>query len=158
MVKNNLYNINTRSSQQGAIYIWMLLSLLFLSLGIGQWSINYATLKQLEKEEELLKIGVMYRKAIYQYYQNSPGGVKTYPEKLEDLLRDPRYLEVKRYLRKLEKDPMTSKDFLLIKNSENQIIGIYSSSLQKTIKKIGFLPSLEKFEKVERYQDWKFMM
>ncbi|WP_446091228.1 type II secretion system protein [Acinetobacter sp. 1124_18A] len=158
MVKNNLYNINTRSSQQGAIYIWMLLSLLFLSLGIGQWSINYATLKQREKEEELLKIGVMYRKAIYQYYQNSPGGVKTYPEKLEDLLRDPRYLEVKRYLRKLEKDPMTSKDFLLIKNSENQIIGIYSSSLQKTIKKIGFLPSLEKFEKVERYQDWKFMM
>ncbi|MGR2826168.1 type II secretion system protein [Acinetobacter sp. 1124_18A] len=136
----------------------MLLSLLFLSLGIGQWSINYATLKQREKEEELLKIGVMYRKAIYQYYQNSPGGVKTYPEKLEDLLRDPRYLEVKRYLRKLEKDPMTSKDFLLIKNSENQIIGIYSSSLQKTIKKIGFLPSLEKFEKVERYQDWKFMM
>lgn len=158
MVKNNLYNINTRSSQQGAIYIWMLLSLLFLSLGIGQWSINYATLKQREKEEELLKIGLMYRKAIYQYYQNSPGGVKTYPEKLEDLLRDPRYLEVKRYLRKLEKDPMTSKDFLVIKNSENQIIGVYSSSLQKTIKKIGFLPSLEKFEKVERYQDWKFMM
>ncbi|HCJ6672711.1 TPA: type II secretion system protein, partial [Acinetobacter baumannii] len=119
MVNNKLYNIKTRSSQQGAIYIWMLLSLLFLSLGIGQWSINYATLKQREKEEELLRIGLMYRKAIYQYYQNSPGGVKTYPEKLEDLLRDPRYLEVKRYLRKLEKDPMTSKDFLLIKNSEN---------------------------------------
>lgn len=158
MVKNNLYNINTRSSQQGAIYIWMLLSLLFLSLGIGQWSINYATLKQREKEEELLKIGLMYRKAIYQYYQNSPGGVKTYPEKLEDLLRDPRYLEVKRYLRKLEKDPMTSKDFLIIKNRENQIIGIYSSSLQKIIKKTRFLPSLEKFEKVEKYQDWKFMM
>ncbi|MFV5440455.1 type II secretion system protein [Acinetobacter oleivorans] len=158
MVNNKLYNINTRSSQQGAIYIWMLLSLLFLSLGIGQWSINYATLKQREKEEELLKIGLMYRNAIYQYYQNSPGGVKNYPEKLEDLLRDPRYLEVKRYLRKLEKDPMTSKDFLIIKNSENQIIGIYSSSLQKTIKKTGFLPSLQKFEKVERYQDWKFMM
>ncbi|WP_267531624.1 type II secretion system protein [Acinetobacter oleivorans] len=158
MVKNILYNINTRSSQQGAIYIWMLLSLLFLSLGIGEWSINYATLKQREQEEQLLRIGLMYRKAIYQYYQNSPGGVKTYPEKLEDLLRDPRYLEVKRYLRKLEKDPMTSKDFLIIKNSENQIIGIYSSSLQKTIKKTGFLPSLEKFEKVEKYQDWKFIM
>ncbi|PPC06710.1 hypothetical protein ApiMCR8900_06365 [Acinetobacter pittii] len=136
----------------------MLLSLLFLSLGVGQWSINYATLKQREKEEELLKIGLMYRKAIYQYYQSSPGGVKTYPEKLEDLLRDPRYLEVKRYLRKLEKDPMTSKDFLIIKNSENQIIGIYSSSSKKTIKKSGFLPSLEKFEKVEKYQDWKFIM
>ncbi|WPP58346.1 type II secretion system protein [Acinetobacter pittii] len=158
MVNNKLYNINTRSSQQGAIYIWMLLSLLFLSLGVGQWSINYATLKQREKEEELLKIGLMYRKAIYQYYQSSPGGVKTYPEKLEDLLRDPRYLEVKRYLRKLEKDPMTSKDFLIIKNSENQIIGIYSSSSKKTIKKSGFLPSLEKFEKVEKYQDWKFIM
>ena len=158
MVNNKLYNIKTRFSQQGAIYIWMLLSLLFLSLGIGKWSINYATLKQREKEEELLRIGLMYRKAIYQYYQNSPGGVKTYPEKLEDLLRDPRYLEVKRYLRKLEKDPMTSKDFILIKNSENQIIGIYSASLQKTIKKTGFLPSLQKFEMVERYQDWKFMM
>jgi len=158
MVNNKLYNIKTRSSQQGAIYIWMLLSLLFLSLGIGQWSINYATLKQREKEEELLGIGLMYREAIYQYYQNSPGGVKNYPEKLEDLLRDPRYLEVKRYLRKLEKDPMTSKDFLIIKNSENQIIGIYSSSLKKTIKKTGFLPSIEKFKNAEKYQDWKFMM
>ncbi|KJH64883.1 hypothetical protein UF12_01970 [Acinetobacter calcoaceticus] len=136
----------------------MLLSLLFLSLGIGQWSINYATLKQREKEEELLRIGLMYRKAIYQYYQNSPGDVKTYPEKIEDLLRDPRYLEVKRYLRKLEKDPMTSKDFLLIKNSENQIIGIYSSSLQKTIKKAGFLPSLQRFEKSKKYKEWIFMM
>lgn len=158
MVNKKPYNIKTRSSQQGAIYIWILLSLLFLSLGIGQWSINYANLTQREKEEELLRIGLMYRKAIYQYYQNSPGGVKTYPEKLEDLLRDPRYLEVKRYLKKLEKDPMTSKDFLIIKNSENKIIGIYSSSLQKTIKKTGFLSSLENFEKVEKYRDWKFSL
>lgn len=158
MVNNKLYNIKTRSSQQGAIYIWILLSLLFLSLGIGQWSINYATLKQREKEEELLRIGLMYRKAIYQYYQNSPGGVKTYPEKLEDLLRDPRYLEVKRYLRKLEKDPITSKDFLLIRNSEKKIIGIHSSSRKKIIKKTGFLPSLQKFEKTEKYIDWMFLI
>ncbi|MFH3721733.1 type II secretion system protein, partial [Acinetobacter baumannii] len=72
--------------------------------------------------------------------------------------RDPRYLEVKRYLRKLEKDPMTSKDFLLIKNSENQIIGIYSASLQKTIKKTGFLLSLQKFEKSKSYKEWRFEM
>lgn len=145
-------------SQQGAIYVWMLLSLIFLSLGVGQWAVNYATLQQREKEQELLRVGLVYRKAIYQYYQDSPGGIKTYPEKLEDLLKDPRYLEVKRHLRKLDKDPMTSTDFILIKNSDGQIIGVHSRSQKVPIKKTGFLPSIQKFENAINYEDWVFSM
>jgi hypothetical protein len=156
-----IFNKKKKSSlklQQGSIYIWMLVLLTFLSLGLGQWSINYATLKQREQEQELLRIGLMYRNAIYQYYDNSPNGSKDFPNRLEDLLKDPRSLEVKRYLRKLELDPMTSKPFILIKNDNDRIVGVYSSSVKKPLKKINFLPSLQNFEEAINYQGWQFKM
>lgn len=145
-------------SQRGAIYIWILLSLIFLSLGIGQWSINYATLKQREKEQELLRVGLIYRNAIYQYYDNSPGGLKEFPEKLEDLLKDPRSLEVRRYLRKIENDPMTSKSFIIVRDDSGKIIGVHSSSEKQPIKKRGFLPSIYFFEQARSYKDWVFQI
>ncbi|OBY75084.1 hypothetical protein NG55_07830 [Acinetobacter gyllenbergii] len=134
----------------------MLVTLIFLSLGLGQWSINYATLKQREKEQELLRIGLMYRKAIHKYYESSPGGVKEYPQKLEDLLRDPRSLEIRRYLRKLEKDPMTSLSFETKKNDHGQIIGIYSGLDKMPIKQKGFPAVLKHFENANSYRDWLF--
>lgn len=142
--------------QYGAVYVWMLVSLIFLSLGLGQWSINYATLKQREKEQELLRIGLMYRKAIHEYYENSPGGVKNFPEKLEDLLKDPRSLETRRYLRKLEKDPITSLSFDIVRNTSGQIVGVYSKSDKETIKKKEFPMALKKFEQARTYKDWVF--
>ena len=142
--------------QCGAVYVWMLVSLIFLSLGLGQWSINYATLKQREKEQELLRIGLMYRDAIYHYHANSPGGIETFPEKLEDLLKDPRSLETRRYLRKLEKDPITSLSFEIIRNANGQIIGVYSSSKKEPIKKAGFIVKLKHFENAKSYRDWTF--
>ncbi|WP_442838741.1 type II secretion system protein [Acinetobacter baumannii] len=142
----------------GFAYIWMLVIFSILAVVIGQWSVNYATLLQREKEQELLRIGLMYRNAIYQYYQNSPNGIRTYPKKIEDLLRDPRYPEVRRYLRNLEKDPMTSREFILIKNNDMEVVGIYSSSKKKPIKKVGFLPSIKFFEAANSYTEWKFKM
>lgn len=142
--------------QYGVANVWMLISLFFLSLGLGEWSINYAMLKQREKEQELLRIGLMYRQAIYAYYENSPGGTKTYPEKLDDLLKDPRQLEVKRYLRKLEKDPITYLSFEIIRNANGQIIGVYSSSKKEPIKKVGFFVQLKHFEYAKSYRDWIF--
>lgn len=151
--KNKKKSLN---SQQGAIYIWMLLSLIFLSLGVGQWAINYATIRRIEKEQDLLRIGLMYRNAIQNYYQSSPGGIKTYPDKLDDLLKDPRYFDVKRYIRKLDKDPMTSNDFELVRNSDGKIIGIRSSSNGEPIKKKGFNKEIDKFNDATSYKMWIF--
>lgn len=151
--KNQKKSLN---SQQGAIYIWMLLSLIFLSLGVGQWAINYATIRKIEKEQDLLRIGLTYRNAIQNYYQSSPGSIKTYPGELDDLLKDPRYFDVKRYMRKLEKDPMTSNDFELVRNSDGKITGIRSSSNSEPIKKKGFNKEIVKFNNATSYKMWIF--
>ena len=59
------------------------------------------TLQLREKERDLLFVGDQFRRAIGEYYEKAPGGVKVYPKKLEDLLRDNRYPGVQRWLRKI---------------------------------------------------------
>ncbi len=141
----------------GFAYIWMLVIFSILAVTIGQWSVNYATLLQREKEQELIRIGSLYQAAIKRYYSNSPLGYPKYPTKLEELLKDERHSEVFRYLRRLEKDPMTNKNFEIIRNRDNGIIGIYSSSLKKPIKTKNFPEDFPAFEQANSYRDWKFL-
>lgn len=140
----------------GFAYIWMLVIFSILAMAIGQWSVNYATLLQREKEQELIRIGSLYQKAINEYYNNSPLGYPKYPVKLEELLRDERHSEIFRYLRKIEKDPITNKNFEVIRNKENGIIGVYSPSFEKPIKIKNFSKELVSFENANSYRDWKF--
>lgn len=141
----------------GFAYIWMLVIFSILAITIGQWSVNYATLLQREKEQELIRIGSLYQRAINEYYNNSPLGYPKYPLKLEELLRDERHSEIFRYLRKLEKDPMTNKNFEVMRNKENGIIGVYSPSFKKPIKIKNFSKELVGFENAHSYRDWKFI-
>lgn len=154
MLNGNMSN----RSQLGFAYIWILGIMILLSLGIGQWAINYATLKQRENEQELLRIGRTYQNAIKNYYENTPGGVKIYPSELNDLLKDPRHLSVTRYMRKLEKDPITGDDFLIIRNLDHLIIGVYSRSDKTPIKKDGFDEKETSFRNSNHYNEWKFLV
>lgn len=140
----------------GFAYIWMLVIFSILAIAIGQWSVNYATLLQREKEQDLIRIGSLYQNAINEYYNNSPLGYPKYPAKLEELLRDERHSEIFRYLRKIEKDPITNKNFEVIRNKENRIIGVYSPSFKKPIKIKNFSKELASFENAHSYRDWKF--
>lgn len=146
-----------RRGNLGFAYIWMLIVFSILAVVIGQWSVNYATLLQREKEQDLIRIGSLYQKAINEYYNNSPLGYPKYPVKLEELLRDERHSEIFRYLRKIEKDPITNKNFEVIRNKENGIIGIYSPSLKQPIKIKNFPEYLTSFEQANSYRDWKFI-
>lgn len=140
----------------GFAYIWMLVIFSILAVTIGQWSINYATLIQREKEHELIRIGRSYQIAINRYYNNSPVGYPRYPTHLEELLKDERGNDIFRYLRKIEKDPITNKDFGVIRNKENAIIGVYSDSNKKPIKNKNFPEGLASFEHASSYKDWVF--
>src|SRR6266852_4037970 len=87
--------------------------------------------RQREKEKELLFVGGQFREAIALYYQRTPGAVKRYPEKIEDLLEDKRYLSLQRYLRKIHADPMTGKSqWGTIAAPGGGIIGVHSLSDQ----------------------------
>lgn len=144
-------------ASRGFTFIGILIIVALSGIALSSVGIVWHQTMQREKEKELLFIGEQYRMAISNYYESTPNGVKQYPRKLEDLLLDNRYPVVKRYLRRLYEDPMRAKQpWGLIKQQEF-IIGIYSLSQQKTIKKTGFPPLYESFSEAASYDEWKFI-
>lgn len=116
------------------------------------------TSEQRRREAALLHIGHAYREAIGVYYQSTPGTFKRYPDNLADLLQDPRTTTLRRPLRKLYRDPITSSlEWGLIRGADERIMGVYSLSLMKPIKTAGFAPSQSSFNGATRYQDWQFV-
>jgi hypothetical protein len=106
-----------------------------------------------EKERELLYVGEQYRKAIELYYAQG----KQYPRELTQLLRDQRVPGVRRYLRKLYRDPMTAKgEWGLIKTPDGGIAGVYSLSEETPFKQANFKKSEATFTGKAKYSDWKF--
>src|SRR5262245_13328818 len=115
------------------------------------WSLT----RQREKERELLFIGHQFREAIERYYQRSPGIVKRYPEKLEQLIEDKRYLSVQRYLRRIYVDPMTGKAaWGLVPAPGGGVMGVYSLSETAPIKLDEFDAADAAFAQTRKYSDW----
>lgn len=78
-------------------------------------------------EAELIEIGGEFNQAFQSYYEQSPPGTPNYPAALADLIKDPRFAGVKRHLRRLYRDPFTSKaEWGIIKAPQGGIMGVYS--------------------------------
>lgn len=143
--------------QRGITYLWMLFLVFLLSLGLGKTLDVYSTMLKREKENQLLYVGDQYRQAIRLYYLSSPGYLKKYPEKLSDLLKDPRHLTVRRYIRQLYNDPVSGQPFTLINAPEGGIMGVASPSSALPVKQRGFPPQDDGFNGSGRYADWQFL-
>ena len=89
--------------------------------------------------------------------ENSPSAAKQFPTTLEDLIADKRFPNTKRHLRKLYNDPMTFGKSWELVLQQGQIVGVYSKSKLKPIKKISFQPPYETFAEAAEYSDWKFI-
>ena len=112
-----------------------------------------------ENEQSLLFRGHQIQKAIASYYQvTSQDDSRVYPETLEQLVKDNRFLTVKRHLRKIYKDPMTeNKNWGLVLDASGHIKGVFSQSSRKPIKQGNFPAELEGFKGKSRYSQWKFV-
>ncbi len=145
-------------SQQGFTYLVAMFAVAIAGLLLAVTSEVWSQSRQRDKERELLYIGDQFREAIALYYQRTPGTVKRYPEKLEDLLEDKRYLSMQRYLRKVHADPMTRKSqWGTIASPGGGIMGVYSLSDQRPIKSANFDTRDQSFGGGQRYSDWKFL-
>jgi hypothetical protein len=112
---------------------------------------------QREKEVELLFIGNQFRRSIGAYYERSPGAFRQFPKELSDLLKDPRFPDVQRHLRKVYVDPMTGKpEWALMRGPDGGIIGVHSLSGEKPLKVAGFVGMNVQFADASAYRDWKF--
>src|SRR4028118_2405772 len=66
-------------------------------------------LQRAAAEEELLEIGAQFQQALRSYAAATPPGQKPQPASLQDLLKDPRFPNPRRHLRKIFVDPLTGQ-------------------------------------------------
>lgn len=145
------------SKTNGYSYIGVLLIIATIGLTLALASTLWSFAQQREKERELIFIGNQFRRAISQYYERTPGIVKNYPMRLEDLLQDNRYVTTQRYLRKIYKDPMSNQtEWGTINAPQGGIMGVFSKSAAKPIKQSGFKEINNSFENQQHYYDWQF--
>jgi type II secretory pathway pseudopilin PulG len=144
--------MNARARQPG----FSLLAILFVVAAMGialstAFEMRSTGLKR-EREAELIFVGREFREAIARYHHS--GG--QYPESLEALLQDPRSTTLKRHLRRIYPDPVTSRpDWGLVTLNE-RIVGVFSLSDRAPLKTDGFEPTEAAFKERDKYSDWWF--
>lgn len=119
----------------------------------------YQTAKR-EREAQLFFVGQQYQRAIEHFYENRFVVIKRYPRSFDELLVDNRSPKAQHYLRKLYRDPITqTNNWGLVLNEQDQIMGIYSQSKGKVLKKQfeGERITISNVAGAEHYSDLKFV-
>lgn len=152
-----MVTVCARKPMLGFTFIGILIIVALSGIALSGVGIVWHQTIQRENEKELLFIGDQYRAAISSYYESTPGGTKQYPKKLEDLLLDNRFPVIKRHIRRLYDDPMTTNQSWGVIKQQDYIVGVYSLSTQQAIKKTGFPTLYESFAETTTYDEWKFV-
>lgn len=157
-------------SEGGFTYIAALVMVVIVGIMSARAAEVWKTKMQRERETELIYRGTQVRDALRRWYGLKPGqdgraptalpANAQGPTELKDLLQDPRSGEKKRYLRASALlDPMTGKDWELVKDTAGKVIGVKSSSEAEPIKQANFPFDLEPadFEAKKKYNEWLFV-
>jgi type II secretory pathway pseudopilin PulG len=144
--------------QQGFTYIGAMVLVAILGVVLAAAGEVWHVAQKREKEQELLFVGNQMRRALALYYEHTPAVGRRYPLSLEELLKDPRYPNTQRYLRKLYADPVTgSTEWGLLKGPNGEILGVHSRSEEEPLKKSQFSLADRNFEGKQKYSEWVFM-
>jgi hypothetical protein len=143
--------------QAGFSYLWLLLLVALMELGLVTAVEVESTIVRRDQEKALLAIGRQFQAAIGRYHEGMRvGGRNMYPATLEDLLLDPRFPGTHRHLRKIFVDPITGKaEWGLVKIGD-RIVGIHSLSTQEPIKQGNFESDMLQFTGARKYSEWVF--
>lgn len=145
-----------KSAQRGFTYLFVLLLIALIGLGLAAAGTLWRTEAQREREAELLFIGDQYRRAIKSYYQLDPAQPRL-PQSIDDLLADNRQPGIVRHLRRAWRDPMTGGEFVLIHAPGGAgIVGVASRSGLRPFKTAGFSQADAAFGEAASYSDWRF--
>lgn len=147
----------TARAERGAVLLMVLVTVVVTGLTAGIAGQSWRSIVQQAKEEELLWRGQQYRSAIESYFQTRQGARNMYPRELDDLVRDNRFPEPVRHIRRLYQDPMTGEDWVVIKASDGGIAGVRSTSRLRPFRQKGFAKELAALEGSNSYQDWEFV-
>lgn len=135
----------------------LLVAVAILGLSAAVAGQSWRDTMQRAREAELIWRGQQYLQAVESYYSVRHGPQQMLPSKLEYLLRDPRFPNVVRHLRKQYPDPMTGEDWELVKDPAERIIGVRSTSSLEPFRKDGFVKPLENLNGKSAYSEWEFV-
>lgn len=146
-----------RAAAHGYTYVWVLAALAILSIGLAEAGPILSEQGRREREQELLRIGALYAKAIASYHAVAPGSLKTYPPSLESLLVDSRFIGTYRHLRKLYADPIDpGKPWGLITAPDGGVRGVYSQSDGVPFVQTEIELGVVTLPMARSYAEWKF--
>ncbi len=144
--------------EQGAVLLIVLLFVLLTTLGASSMVEMHQTKTRREKEEQLLFVGDQYRRAIASYYGvTPPGGARSLPKSIDDLLNDQRFPTPMQHLRRAYPDPLTGRVDWSFVRAGGGIAGVRSQSEKEPMKKTGFPVLYKDFEGKASYSDWVFV-
>lgn len=145
--------------EQGFSYVVVMFLVAIVALLTARALENGLTSARRDKEAELLWVGRTYRDAIGDYYRSTPGSEKKFPKNLVDLLEDKRDSgALRRSLRKVYRDPISgAKEWGEVKTEKGELIGVYSLSTQRPLRRKGVGPDLLGFDDAATYQQWRFI-
>jgi len=142
----------------GFTYVGLVVTVAIIGL-VAACSVRLgALLQRRAAEQELLDMGAQFADALQSYADATPAGQNTQPNTLEDLVRDPRFPQPRRHLRRVFVDPLTGRAEwgLLQLDTVPGIVGVYSLAPGHTIKRAHFPAEFEDFNGKLSYRDWEF--
>ncbi|WP_288380948.1 type II secretion system protein [uncultured Massilia sp.] len=148
-----------RQVQDGFTYLGLIVFVFIIGL-VGAATLKVeALLRRAQLERELLETGAQFSAALNSYAAATPRGQPRAPMALDDLLRDKRFPNPRRHLRKVFIDPVTGKpEWGLVRAGEaGPILGVHSLSQATPLKQANFDPRFSGFENREHLAEWKFM-
>ncbi len=157
---NSVRNVRSRSRRfdYGFTYMSALILIVVSGIALSEAGRLWQTISKREREEELLFRGDQIRRAIASYVDVAGQSSPSYPMRLEDLLKDPRFPGTKRHLRRIYHDPMTMDGkWALILNEGGGIKGVHTRSEESPLKSGNFPAIYASFENARTYADWNFL-
>jgi type II secretory pathway pseudopilin PulG len=149
--------MSDRDRQAGFTYLALLFAVAVAGVALAATGALWSVEAQREREVELLFVGNQFRQAIRSYYELSPGELKFYPMSLDELVKDNRYLGIRRHLRRIYLDPITGRsEWGLLMAPEGGIMGVRSLSDRTPFKRAHFFLRDTMLEGKDRYSEWHF--
>ena len=145
--------------QAGFTYLGMIIFVFIIGM-VGAATLKVGSLLQrAQAETELLEIGAQFSAALRSYAEATPRGQPPQPLSLQELLRDPRFPNPRRHLRKIFVDPVSGQaEWGLVRAGDGgRILGVHSLSQRQPLKLAKFDDRFPNFENKQHLADWKFM-
>jgi len=149
----------SRPLDAGFTYLGLLIMIAIIGIAAAATLQVGSVLQRRAAEQELLEIGSEFQIAFQSYANATPVGTPASPASLQDLLKDPRYPNPRRHLRKIYVDPISGKEqWGTVPALDGRgIIGVFSLAEGTPIKIGNFVAPFQSFEGKTTYRDWVFM-